>query len=66
VALHATAEQALVLQVWDSGCGFPEDLDFRTTDSLGLQLVCTLTEQLQGTLTLERAAGTHVTITVPR
>jgi two-component sensor histidine kinase/PAS domain-containing protein len=65
VALQATAEQSLMLRVGDTGCGFPDTLDFRATDSLGLQLVCTLTEQLQGTIALEREAGTHVTITVP-
>jgi two-component sensor histidine kinase len=55
----------LILRVADHGCGFPEELDFRATESLGLQLVCTLTEQLQGTIALERAKGTHVTMTVP-
>ena len=37
----------------------------RATDSLGLQLVCAMAEQLQGTITLERAEGTQFTITVP-
>ena len=48
VALRATAEQTLMLRVGDTGCGFPDDLDFRATDSLGLQLVCAMAEQLQG------------------
>jgi two-component sensor histidine kinase len=65
VALQTTAEQHLVLRVGDTGCGFPDDLDFRATDSLGLQLVCVLTEQLQGTIALERAEGSHFTIIVP-
>jgi two-component sensor histidine kinase len=65
VELRATAEQTLMLRVGDTGCGFPDDLDFRATDSLGLQLVCVLTEQLQGTIALERAEGTHFTILVP-
>jgi two-component sensor histidine kinase len=65
VELRATDEQTLMLRVGDTGCGFPEDLDFRTTDSLGLQLVCVMTEQLQGTITLERAEGTLFTILVP-
>jgi two-component sensor histidine kinase len=65
VALRAAAEQTLMLQVGDTGCGFPDDLDFRATDSLGLQLVCTLADQLQGTIALERAEGTHFLITFP-
>ena len=50
------------LCVSDDGQGFPEGLDFRSTDSLGLKLVCTLTEQLFGTITLQREAGTRFTI----
>ena len=47
------------------GVGFPEDLDFRQTDSLGLQLVCVLTEQLEGTIELAREGGTRFTLTFP-
>jgi PAS domain S-box-containing protein len=65
VALRTAAEQTLMLRVGDTGCGFPDDLDFRATDSLGLQLVCTLAEQLQGSIALERAEGTHFLITFP-
>jgi two-component sensor histidine kinase len=65
VALRATEGQTLMLQVGDTGCGFPEDLDFRATESLGLQLVCALADQLQGTIALERAEGTHVTVRFP-
>jgi two-component sensor histidine kinase len=55
----------LRLRVADHGCGFPDELDFRATESLGLQLVCTLTEPRQGTIALERAKDPHVTMTVP-
>ena len=65
VELRATDEQTLMLRVGDTGCGFPEELDFQTTDSLGLQLVCTMAEQLQGTIALERAEGTLFTVLVP-
>jgi two-component sensor histidine kinase len=65
VALRTTAEQALMLQVGDTGCGFPEDLDVRATDSLGPQLVCAMADQLRGTIALERAEGTHFLITFP-
>jgi two-component sensor histidine kinase len=36
------------LTVSDNGKGFPEDLDFRKTESLGLKIVYSLTEQLGG------------------
>jgi two-component sensor histidine kinase len=65
VELRATDEQTLLLRVGDTGCGFPEELDFQTTDSLGLQLICAMAEQLQGTIALERAEGTHFTVLVP-
>jgi PAS domain S-box-containing protein len=46
------------LVTWDDGIGVPADLDFRNTQSLGLQLVNRLTEQLGGTITLRRDRGT--------
>jgi two-component sensor histidine kinase len=50
------------LVVADNGTGFPEDLDFRKTESLGLKIVCTLTAQLGGTIELERSGGSRFTI----
>jgi PAS domain S-box-containing protein len=46
------------LMVSDNGVGFPEDLDFRDAGSLGLQLVNTLVDQLEGTIELDRSGGT--------
>ena len=65
ITLEVGPGQRATLTVRDTGVGFPEGVDFRTTDSLGLQLVCLLTEQLQGTLTLTRRAGTEWTLTFP-
>jgi len=50
------------LDVLDNGIGFPEDLDFRKTESLGLKIVCTLTSQLNGSITLERNGGSRFKI----
>lgn len=47
-----------MLIVSDNGVGFPENLDFRDTNSLGLQLVIGLTHQLKGTIELDRSRGT--------
>ncbi len=55
-----------VLTVADDGVGFPEGLDHEATDSLGLQLVNALAQQIGGTLSLERGAGTRFTIRFPR
>ena len=65
VALHADTAQQAALVVRDNGIGFPDEIDFRHTESLGLQLVAMLTEQLQGTIALERADGTTFTLTFP-
>jgi two-component sensor histidine kinase len=54
-----------VLNVRDDGVGFPAGLDFRQTDSLGLQLVCLLAEQLGGTMEMTRGHGTHWRLTFP-
>jgi two-component sensor histidine kinase len=54
-----------VLTVRDDGVGFPQSLDFRDTGSLGLQLVNTLTAQINGTIGLIRDRGTTFTITMP-
>jgi PAS domain S-box-containing protein len=47
-----------VLVVSDDGVGLPGDLDVQTTETLGLQLVSALVQQLDGTLELERDSGT--------
>ncbi len=55
----------IVLTVSDNGKGFPEDLDFRNTESLGLQLVMELTEQLEGQVELIRHGKTKFMIIIP-
>ncbi len=52
-----------VLSVKDDGVGFPKDVDFRNTPSLGLQLVNTLVSQLDGSVELiSNGAGTEFRI----
>jgi len=62
IALHPITENQIELIVSDDGIGFPKDRDFRNTDSLGLQLVCILVDQLGGTIELDRSEGTTFTI----
>jgi len=51
------------LKVGDTGISFPEDVDYRNTDSLGLQLVNNLTKQIDGQIELDTSQGTEFTIT---
>jgi len=44
--------------VSDTGVGFPEDLDFEKTNSLGMRLVNTLVDQIGGTMELKQDNGT--------
>ena len=46
------------LLVQDNGIGFPEKLDFRNTETLGLQLVDMLVGQLEGTIRRLECQGT--------
>ena len=63
--LRAVPDQHVTLRVADTGVGVPEGFDVRQSDSLGLQLVSMLTEQLGGTLTVARHGGTAFTLTFP-
>jgi PAS domain S-box-containing protein len=47
------------LIVSDNGVGIPEKIDFENSDTLGLQLVNLLVDQLDGTLELKRDQGTE-------
>jgi two-component sensor histidine kinase len=51
------------LIVSDNGIGIPEDVDFKNTESLGMQLVTSLVEhQLQGEIHLNKKNGTEFLI----
>ncbi|HEY9651197.1 MAG TPA: sensor histidine kinase, partial [Coleofasciculaceae cyanobacterium] len=62
ISLQACNNQQFILVISDNGVGISSDLDFRHTDSLGLQLVCGTTAQLGGTIELDRTQGTTFTI----
>lgn len=55
-------KEDLVLVVADNGVGLPKEIDYRNTQSLGLQLVVTLTDQLNGTIKMDSENGTKYTI----
>ncbi len=64
VAMQADAE-CCVLTVTDDGVGLPPNLDINQVDSLGLQLVRTLTEQLNGSLEIASQDGAAFTVRFP-
>ena len=59
-------DRLCTLQVGDDGVGFPAETDFHETQTLGLQLVRTLTDQLEGSISLGREGGTEFSISFPR
>lgn len=63
INIYSSGNHQFILNLSDNGIGFPKDLDFRNTESLGLELVCTLTEQLDGTIELDSSKGTSFNIT---
>ncbi len=50
----------------DNGVGFPENVDFKKADTLGLDLINLLVEQLEGTIELHRNGGTRYMIMLKR
>lgn len=52
----------VVLVVLDDGIGFPQNINYKETNSLGLQLVTTLVEQIDGAIEMNNNKGTKFTI----
>jgi len=55
-------DHTLTVLYRDTGIGIPADLDWKNTQSLGLRLVITLVDQLDGTVELDRREGTRFTM----
>ena len=53
---------SFTLTVSDNGVGIPENLDIEDLDGLGIQLITTLVDQLDGKLELKRNNGTEFAI----
>jgi len=57
VSVSWSTEGLLLLRVADSGKGMDPDIDIRNTESLGMQLVTALVEQLHGTVVVTSSPG---------
>jgi two-component sensor histidine kinase len=63
IELQSNAAPQVTLIVRDTGIGFPAGVEPRHPETLGLQLVYSLTEQLGATLDTESNGGTTFTLT---
>jgi PAS domain S-box-containing protein len=63
VSLDPVGDDKLMLAVSDNGVGLPPELGLEHPQSLGLQLVRMLVDQLQGQVELDRDGGTTVKVT---
>ena len=59
----SNGEGELELRVRDDGPGLPPDVNFRNSSSLGLRLLNTLVDQLDGYLELSQNGGAEFKIT---
>ena len=65
IEASSNEDNLATLTVSDNGIGFPEGIDIRNTESLGMQLVITLVNQLEGTIELVERTGTMFRIIFP-
>ena len=61
IIFHKQDDQYL-LEVRDDGIGFPKIIDYKNSDSLGLRLVTSLTEQIEGEIVFNNISGTSFKI----
>ncbi|MDP8227250.1 MAG: ATP-binding protein, partial [Candidatus Celaenobacter polaris] len=59
-------EKHVVIKISDDGIGMPENIDINDPETLGLSIVDMITQQLQGTLSLDRKNGTSFTLEIPK
>lgn len=65
IAIAVTKDgHTITVRFRDTGIGIPADLDWKNTPSLGLRLVNTLVDQMNGTIELDRSAGTQFLLVV--
>ena len=63
LSLKVNSQGQNVLTIRDDGVGFKDGLDLYNSNSLGLELVCTLVAQIDGEIKLDKTNGTEIEIT---
>ena len=62
VRLTKTDDDSHTLQIHDNGVGIPGGVDLEKVETLGLQIVRMLADQIDGTVLIETPPGTSVTV----
>jgi len=62
ISLKKEVNDVLILKISDNGKGLPDNFDYRNSESLGLQLVETLIEELEGKLEIKNGHGSNFII----
>jgi PAS domain S-box-containing protein len=65
IVTASNSEGHVTISVQDDGLGMPESVSFDNSTGFGLQLVQGLTQQLNGTIRIERGNGTKVVLEFP-
>lgn len=60
-----TEKKYLILTIKDNGIGLPKNVDIDNTNTLGMTLIKSLINQLNGSLQLKNTTGTTYTLTIP-
>ena len=66
ISVKELNDSKIQIKVEDNGVGFPEDLDINKVESLGMLLVNTLVEQIDGDIEIISKEGTKYLITFDR
>lgn len=57
--------QELIMDICDSGIGLPDNINIETADTLGLQLIRMLLNQIDGSIKYQNDKGAHFVIRFP-
>ena len=58
-------EDCYILTISDDGHGMPKDFNFDNITSMGMEIICILTDQLDGNIQLVKGKGTTFRISFP-
>ncbi len=62
IHLHSTDNNEILLVIKDNGKGFPENVDWSESSTLGLTLINALVSQIDGSIEMSKENGTSFTI----